>query len=98
MNLKLAYTELWNSKVHGCNVTDPFGHFISIYKNVSLEEFYSLSKNKFQLQNNNRKMELNIVNFYNKNEYILTSIFTYRLRIFQKLWRTKFYKINKWLD
>ena len=98
MNLKIAYIELWDPKIHGHSKTNPEGHFISVNKNLSLEEFYKLSKNEFNFNNNNRSIKLEIVKQYKKNEYVLSLILTYRLKMFQRLWRKNIYKINYWED
>jgi len=93
--IKLAYVEVWNPKIHGFgNGFKPYGHFISSYGEIDLDEFYNLDEDDFIKKKNNIISKLHLVKYYNIENYTFSSLFTYRLKIFQKLWRKKRYNIS----
>ena len=94
--MKLKYTELWNPKYHGYNKTgkNPFGHFISIMNDLTLDEFYNLDKSEFIIKNGNNLKKLEIIDEYDFDEYTLSKLMTYRIKLIQRKWRKKYYKID----
>ena len=93
--IKLAYIEVWNPKIHGVDEGfKPYGHFINPGGELSLDDFYNLDSDSFVIKNKNKISKLHLIKQYQIKDYTLASIFTYRLKVFQRIWRKKKYNIS----
>lgn len=93
--IKLAYIEIWNPKFHGADEGfKPYGHFINTGVELSLEDFYNLDSDNFVIKNHNKVSKLHLIKQYQINDYTLANLFTYRLKLFQRIWRKKRYNIS----
>ena len=93
--IKLAYVEVWNPKIHGFDQGfKPYGHFINTGSELSLDEFFELDTQSFIIKNNNTVSKLHLIKQYQIEDYTLANLFTYRLKLFQRIWRKKRYNIS----
>ena len=96
--MPICYVELYNRILHGDNgLYDISGHYISIWEPLSLNKFYSLENSDYIIYNNSRKLNLELVKNYTKDDTILCSLITSKLILFQRLWK-KYYKNQKKLS
>ena len=95
--LTLGYVEVWNPKIHGFgNGFKPIGHFIQSNFTCNLDEFYKLKKDEFIIRSPENKFisKLHLIQTYNIEDYTLCSLHSYRIKIFQRLWRKKKYGLE----